>query len=192
MIEKLEELTVARFIDLACGDTSVLHGKHEVVSPFRLAVAMRNILYEFKSIADLSGTVSYLSRLDELWQAQLSLSIFSIGMELLKVEEYESVRKIISEYGINSAKMSDRRLIAEVKSRYERARHTINKIQESISGVNPEKDNVRRSFDEQTANLMAYFKFQIDVMRMKATIYAHLIARQDKEMKAQMSALKNK
>ena len=51
MIEKLEQLTIGQFIDLVCGDTSVLTGKREIVSEAKMAIALRNIVFEYKRIA---------------------------------------------------------------------------------------------------------------------------------------------
>ena len=39
---------------------------------------------------------------------------------------------------------------------------------------------------------MAHFKFQIDVSNMKATLYAHLVARFNREIKAHVEAFKKK
>ena len=46
MIEKLEQLTVDQFIDLVCGNVNVVLGKHEVCSPEKIAITVRNIVIE--------------------------------------------------------------------------------------------------------------------------------------------------
>lgn len=84
--------------------------------------------------------------------------------------------------------MTDQRVVAEVKSRLGRAKRDVAEIEQGKEET-PEV-NIRREFDEQTAALIAYFKFQIDTETMKAPIYAHLVARYIRDLKVQKAALK--
>ncbi len=189
MKKKLEELTVNQFIDLACGDMNVLIGKHEVVSDSRLAETARDIVLEYKGIVDPAGIKSYLSSAEDLVKAKISVVIFKMCRNLIDLNEHDSVREVLIEYGINAASMNDKRVAAEVKSRLERARSTVRKIEDENSRDESEKFDIRREFDAQTAALMAHFKFQIDTSSMKASIYAQLIARHNREIKAQIAAI---
>ncbi len=58
--------------------------------------------------------------------------------------------------------------------------------------VNAEREKIRGHFDAQTATMMAHFKFQIDPDTIKATLYANLVARHNREIKAQMAAMRKK
>ena len=111
---------------------------------------------------------------------------------LVDVGRHDTARNILTDMGIKAASMTERRLAAEIKSRLERAKQTVSKAEEESNPDNVEKAALRRSFDEQTASMMAYFKFQIDPAVMKATVFAHLVARQNREMKAQAAALRKK
>ncbi len=71
MIEKLEQLTIGQFVDLICGDPTILTSEGEDVSENMVVVAMRNIVYEYKEIADPSGVKSYLSDIEELLKAKI-------------------------------------------------------------------------------------------------------------------------
>lgn len=190
MKENLEDLTIGQFVELVCGDTSVLLKKHEKVSPAKLTIAMRNIVFEYRDIADLTGVKSYLSEIDELIKAKISVVIFTMCNNLVILKEYTRAREVMTEYGIKADSMNDLRVEAEVKSRLGRAKNTVTRIEIENQNETIETFNIRRAFDEQTAALMAYFKFQIDTSTMKATIYAHLVARHNKEIKAQMAAIK--
>ena len=57
MKERLEQLTLSQFVDLVCGDTSVLLGNHEIGNPNKLAAATRSIVLEYRAIADPGGTL---------------------------------------------------------------------------------------------------------------------------------------
>lgn len=55
-----------------------------------------------------------------------------------------------------------------------------------------ERDKIRAQFDALTAAIMAHFKFPIDPATIEATLYASLVARHNREIKAQMAAIKKK
>ena len=192
MIERLEQLTFGQFVDLVCGDTSVLIGKREVVNEAVLVVAMRNIVFEYKEIVDKAGVSSYLSTIEELIKAKMSVVVFQMCRNLVSLNEHDRAREVLIEYGINANSMNDQRVTAEIKSRLERAKSTIEKIENESKKDKPGSINFRRVFDTQTAMLMAHFKFQIDTSTMKATVYAHLVDQHNREVKAMRAALKKK
>ncbi len=192
MIEKLEQLTIGQFVDLVCGDTSVLTSKREIVNEAVLVIAMRNIVFEYKEIVDNAGVKGYLSSVEELVKAKISVVVFQMCLNLVALSEHDRAREVLIEYGINANSMNDQRVTAEIKSRLERAKSTIAKIENENKKDTSESINIRREFDAQTAALMAHFKFQIDTSTMKATVYAHLVDRHNKEIKAQLAALKKK
>lgn len=192
MIEKLEQLSIGQFIDLLCGDTSILTSKREIVSEAKVTNAIRNIVFEYKEIADIAGVRNYLSLMDEMIKAKISSTLFSMCNNLVSLGEHDRAREVMIVYGINAKTMNDQRVAAEIKSRLERAKSTIARIEEESNSDKKEESDIRRMFDEQTASMMAYFKFQIDTTTMKATVYAHLVARHNREIKAQLAAMNKK
>lgn len=192
MIEKLEQLSIGQFIDLLCGDTSILTSKREIVSEAKVTNAIRNIVFEYKEIADIAGVRNYLSLMDEMIKAKISSTLFSMCNNLVALGEHDRAREVMIVYGINAKTMNDQRVAAEIKSRLERAKSTIARIEEESNSDKKEDSDIRRMFDEQTASMMAYFKFQIDTTTMKASVYAHLVARHNWEIKAQLAAMNKK
>ncbi len=190
MIEKLEQLTVAQFVDLICGDTTVLLGKREIVAPAKLTECARNILLEYRMIADESGAKAYLSCAGEMLKAKIEVAVYTICSNLVKLGEHGRAREVMIENGINADSMTDQRVTAEVKSRLQRARNSVEKLGKEAESEVERLSDVRTEFDAQTAQLMAYYKFQIDTATMKATIYAHLVARHNREIKARLAAMK--
>ncbi|MCM1142001.1 MAG: hypothetical protein NC453_25815 [Muribaculum sp.] len=191
MITKLEGLTAAQFIDLVCGDTSVLLSKHEIVSPGKVAIVTRNIVCEYHCLTNEAAFKRHLSRIVDMITIKTEIVLYSICNALIAVKEYPSAREILKSAGINAERMSDQRLTAEVKSRYQRAKLKAEKL-ETDEVKTMEAADIRKSFDEQTAAMMAHYKFQINTSTMKATLYAHLVARFNREVKVQMEALKKK
>lgn len=191
MIEKLEQLTMSQFIDMVSGNTDVLRDRFEIMSPApdKLSRAMRDIVMEYKEIAEPTGAHEYLAKSENLAKAKIELSVFSMCDNLVSMGQHDRAREVLNECGINASSMDEQRLVAEIKSRIGRAKRTIHELEtEGEEGEAPE--DIRRSFDEQTAAMMSHYKFQIDVTTIKATIYAHLVARFSREVKAQIAAMK--
>lgn len=190
MNTKLEQLTIGQFIDLVCGDVSVLSAPHEVVNDTKALVATRNIIIEYKEIADPASVKGYLSDVEDLLKAKVDVIIFTMCHNLVAMGEHDRAREVVLEYGINADSMNKQRISAEVESRMARAKAAVEKIESEKDDKTPGQSDLRREFDYMTASLMSYFKFQIDTSTMKATLYAHLIARHNREIKAQIAALK--
>lgn len=190
MIERLEQLTMSDFISLVDGDTSVLTSDDDNVTDAEKALAMRNILFEYREISDPAGMRSYLSETEELIKAKISRQLFAICINLLSLGFEDHACRIFDEIGINHAKMNANMLLAVAKSSLKKAESKISDIEKSRSSVNESNVDVRRHFDEQTAAMMSHFKFQIDPSKMKATLYAHLVSRFVREIKSLSKSLK--
>lgn len=186
MKTRLEELTVSQLVDLMDGKTEVLGKPGNGEDAARIA---RDILLEYRAIVDPGAMRTYIADGEESSRAKSSVVIFSVCNFLIGMNRMDEVRAIMEDYGLNTAKWSEKRLAAEMKARLARAQNTLKRIEEE--GTEGGKDtDVRRDFDMQTAALMAHFKFQIQPDSMRATLYAHLVARFQRELKAQAEALK--
>lgn len=192
MIERLDQLTIKEFVDLICGDTGVLVRKGEFVNPEKLAKAKRDIVFEYRMVTDKIGAASDLSVAEKMVKASISAVVFGICHNLTALKEFRLVRSILHEYGVGTESMDDARITAEVKSRYERAKMDIDKSKQEMGKHESYNGNIRDDFDAQTAALMAHFKFQIDTAAMKASVYAHLVARYHQEVKAMLDAAKKR
>lgn len=190
MITTLEELTMAQFIDLVCGDTSVVVGKREVVPSKKIVSTIRNIVFEYRGIADRTGVRSFLGENSSLIKAKKDSILFTICHNLVQMGLYDQAREVLTNYGIRANSMSDQRVSAEVKSRQARAKSMVAKLEKDEQEGDVDTSQVRDSFNAQTAMLMGHFKFQIDTSTMKATLYAHLVDRYNQEIQAQLKALK--
>lgn len=193
MKKTLAELTAAQFVDLVCGDTSILLGKHEVPNQIALATTTRNIVIEYKSIADPGAMRAFLTHTEVSLKAQISLIVFSMCNTLIALDAIDKVKEILSEYGLSVSNMDKKRLAKEVNRHLARAKLDYERLEsESSSDKMPDPSDIRRSFDKQTATMMAHFKFQIDTTMMQATLYAHLVERFSAEIKAQKDASRKK
>lgn len=181
----LQHLTVAQFVDILCGDLSHLNGHTDKVK------AARDIVMEYRELTDGAGFKSYIMQNEELAKAKIEMIVFGMCANLCQLQRLDLVREVLDGAEIRYRSRNDTQLAAEVKMRFNKAKSTI----EKNTGNTPDDaemtpEQIRRGFDSQTAALMAHFKFQIDSETMKATLYAHLVARLHAEIKAQQAALK--
>lgn len=192
MKENLEQLTLSQFVDLVCGDTSVLLAKHEIPNPNKVAVATRNIVLEYRSIADPGGTSSYFKHVEDWIKAKMNVIIFTMCNNLASLKQYSRAREVLVEYGLSASSWTDNRVEATIQARLAQAKRELEDLEAENEKVIAEREKIRAQFDAQTASLMAHFKFQIDPATIKATLYANLVARHNREVKARMAALKKK
>lgn len=192
MKENLEQLTLSQFVDLVCGDTSVLLGSHEVGNPNKLAVATRNIVLEYRAIADPGGTGSYFKHVEDWIKAKMNVIIFTMCNNLVSLKQYGRAREVLEDYGLPASGWSDGRVDGTIQAKLAQSQRDLEELEAENEKVMAEREKIRQQFDAQTASLMAHFKFQIDPATIKATLYANLVARHNREIKAQMAAMKRK
>lgn len=190
MIDRLDKLTLSQFVDMVCGDNDVLLSRHEVASSNKIAIAVRNIVLEYREIADPGGMRSYLNHVERWIKAKIDVIIFTMCINLAAFNQYDSVREILESYGLSVSGWNDGRVEGFAKARLAQAKREIDTLEEDNANADIERDRIRAQFDSQTAALMAHFRFQIDPATIKASLYANLVARHNREIKAQMAALK--
>lgn len=191
MKEHLSQLTMKEYIELMCGDDSILLEGENNVIPQQLSIVKRNIIFEYKQIADTSGVMSYLSDEDNKKKTTLEVLLYQMCDTLIKMKAFDEVRDILQKYGLRAFEMSEDKLRETVKSRLNRAlsMQKRNNIQEDES-ENLTSEEIRIMFDKQTAHLMTYFKFQINVCEIGAAIYANMVNQYNREIKEKMALLK--
>ena len=189
MIERLEQLTLAQFVDLVCGDTKILQcgGNAD-----KTAIALRNIVMEYRNIADPGGTHSYLQRVEDWIKAKIEVLVFTMCLNLATLKQFGRACEVLDAYGLSSSGWSDSRVEGTINARLSQAQRRLDEIEAENEKADADRENIRARFDTQTAELMAHFKFQINPDTIKATLYANLVARYNREIKAQMTAMRKK
>lgn len=190
MKTRLDELTTAEFIDLVCGHKDVLLRKHEIPNPYKLTIALRNIVMEYRSIADPGGNATYLQRVDAIIKSRLTVTVYSMCQNLVLLEQFERVREILKAAGLPADDWNDKRIESEVHIHLQKGKRAVEEIDDDEDEGEQEGENIRNAFHEMIAAMMAHFKFQIDVSTMMAPVFAHLTARYHAEMKAMKKAMK--
>lgn len=182
------------YIELLSGNDSSLIENDERVSPQQLAIIKRNIILEYKTISDPTAMASYMSEENSKKNNRLEILLFQLCSNLISVKAFDDVRTILKDYGLRADSMSDKKVKEEVEARLKRAlsikkRDSIDEEDKTDEKMTP--NELRNVYDRQTAHLMTYFKFQINIAEISATVYANMINQYNQEIKAKMSMLKN-
>lgn len=182
------------YIELLSGNDSILIENDERVSPQQLAIIKRNIILEYKTISDPTAMASYMSEENSKKNNRLEILLFQLCSNLISVKAFGDVRTILKDYGLRADSMSDKKVKEEVEARLKRAlsikkRDSIDEEDKTDEKMSP--NELRNIYDRQTAHLMTYFKFQINIAEISATVYANMINQYNQEIKAKMSMLKN-
>lgn len=190
MRTRLDELTTAEFIELVCGNKDVLLGKHEVPNQYKLTVALRDIVMEYRAIADPGGNAAYLQRVDAIIKSRLTVTVYSMCQNLVLLKQFDRARDVLVAAGLPAMGWDDKRMESEVHIRLQKGKRAVEESDGDDDDGKLEKDSIRNAFNAMVAAMMAHFKFQIDVSTMMAPVFAHLTARYHAEVKAMKKALK--
>lgn len=190
MKTRLDQLTTAEFIELVCGNSEVLLGKRETVRPYTLAIALRNIVMEYRSIADPGGNASYFQRINSLIKARLSVAIYAYGQMLVDMQLFEDARDLLISAGHPATGWNLKRIKSEVHIQLQKSRRIMDEPENDEKENQEDKEHIRDSFNSMIAAMMAHFKFQIDIATMMAPVFAHLVERYHAEIKAMKKAMK--
>lgn len=190
MKTRLDQLTTAEFIDLVCGNKDVLLSKHEMPSPYKLTIALRNIVMEYRSIADPGGNATYLQRMDAIIKSRLAVTVYSMCQNLVLLKRSDKAREVLIAAGLPAEGWNDKRIESEVHIQLQKGKRAFDEADKDDDSAEVEKENIRNAFNAMIAAMMAHFKFQIDVTSMMAPVFAHLVARYHTEIKAMKKAMK--
>ncbi len=195
MIKSLSKLTMRQYIELVCGDVSVLTGKGEIAAPAQLQKTRKRIIFEYARLSDNAGSKIFLSDHSMRIKAKAELVLFQCLNNALALGAFDEVRGVMKEYGI-AKDMDDNQVSVEVARLLKRAKTNIKRHEQEQMQKDDEKeptaDEIRIQFDRQAASLMTYFKFQIDFDTMPASQFACMVDQAHKQINAQMAAMSKK
>lgn len=191
MIRELSDLTMRQYVDMLCGDASVLLERREVASPKEIESVRRKLVFDYARLSDSAGMRAMLSEMERKKKAHAELLLFQVLSNLIALRGFAEARGVLRTYGI-AREMDDAQTAAEVERLLRRA-ETEKKRAEQERGEKPKEHSpaeIRAQFDRQAASLMSYFKFQIDFNAIPASQFACLVDQAQREIKAKMAACK--
>ena len=183
MISRLDELTMAQFVDLACGDYSLVDGD---------AARAGELIGEFQRVSNPSGYRALLNDRTDRARQRARVLLYSVLVVLLSLDGEDEVRRVLAELGRNrlSTMESERlRMQVEQLARSEKAaleRAEKEKKEEEVRDAG----KIRGDFYAEAAVLMRHFRMPIDFHAVNAEVYANLRRQAAEEMRTMAAARK--
>lgn len=174
MKKELSRYTMAQFIDIACGDYScIIAGTEKKERVAESLIAQYN---------DMSDPVSAKARLidrEKIARNECKIALLRIILNLINVYgAYQEVRDVLGVCGYSHLlNRDDEKLKAKLEQMLRSEEFLKKRMQEERQEENKDvsEEDIRNSFDEQTASLMAHFKFSINHEKISASVYANLV-----------------
>lgn len=186
MIERLDELTMKQFIDMNCGKLDVLGSG----SPFELAVKREQLLVEYRAIVDNPGLMAMVTSHEFEIKAKGRVVLYKICRNLIDIKAYDEVRSILDIYGIHGE--DNEKIGTQISSLLKRSEFEYKRILEhkdtEIAEPISEK-SIRDGYAAEIASIMAYYKMPLDINNVSASVYAHLVAQANMEIRRKTEAL---
>lgn len=194
MKTRLSELTLARFIDLECGELDVLKDSHDEQVPVERLVEVRGeISREFQAIACPASYKSMVIDREKKSRLRAKAVLFGSLKSLMELEAYDEVRELMSAAGIDCTGFDDNRLAAEVAQRLNTVAFELKRMGMDMpkhEDVTP--DDVRRSYEGMVADLMIANKMSIDIETIRASVFASMVHKANEMAKAMNAKIKSK
>lgn len=187
MKKRLDQYTMAQFIDIACGDYSSIGADHKAARP-----VAESLIMQYNRMSDVTSSMANLLGRTKVERCKDRIILYRILLNLVNVyKAYDDVRDILKTTGdTDAAELADEKLSERLEQML-RSEEFLQKrlMQERVAEVPKEvsEDEIRASFDRQTARLMAHFKFAINHERISASVYASLVdiaCRQQRQQQA--------
>ena len=162
MKSRLNEITLAKFIELLCGNYFVLSDSDEVKES-ELQERARSLIASYRFIADKPGMRALIADKEESVKLKMKVFFLRICNMLVLQEEFADVRLLLS--------MIDELLrYATFEQQRNEEAH-----KKSESGAKPSSDNIRSYYDAEIAFIMTYVKMNIDMHHINAAVYANIV-----------------
>lgn len=183
MIERLDELTMAQYIDIACGDYALIDWDGKKAA---------ELIGEFEKISNPIRFAAALRERESNVKKKMKVLLYSVLLNLLALDADDKVREVLVEIGKGEYKDVDKEVLQKKLKQWLRTdkaameREAFMKEKErKESGVEERgPKQIRADFFTEVAVLMRHFKMPIDVHSINAEVYANLRRQAEEEVKA--------
>lgn len=183
MKERLNQLSIAEFIELSCGRMEVLLAPGEDVGERQLKERASSLVYEYREIVNPAGARSMLIEKED--EARLSAEILMLRTceSLCKLGGGDMAREVMALH-IEGYTNSGEALLKDISGRIREKEFLRKRIEGTKEPVEPPTEKeIRDSFDSEIATVMAYFKMSIDLNVTNAAVYANIVRQAYEDMK---------
>lgn len=184
MIENISEISLKNFIELLCGNYSVLQQGEECLS-LDLKKKASDLIFEYRKIVNPSGVESYLMDREEDVKIKSRLLALRMCKALLSLGDVDFVIQSMKDMGYGN--ISVEKVGGKIDRHIAECLYMKKKHDDRLkNNQNPRQQDIRESYDAEIAFIMTYFKMNIDVRTISAGIYAHMVRQADNEIKRKL------
>lgn len=183
MIERLNQLSLAQFIELSCGDNSVLLEENENASEKEMKQLASRFILEYRTLMNPTGVKAIMAEKENALKIDARIFLLKLCKSLCILEGYEQVREALKES--LPANLTNDRLKKSVENMLHEAEFYKKRTEDMAVADNPaiNENAIRASFDSEIAFVMTYFKMQIDIHTINAAVYANIVQRANTEIR---------
>lgn len=185
MITTLSRLPLNSFIELVCGNCSVLR-ESENECETELKKAASDLIYAYRCIVNPSGMETALMDMGDILKVKSKIQLCKILQALLSIQAFEDVKGILAELGYNENTAENMRI--RIERMLAEAEYMKHRLKNDSPKTKPQTvEEKRASFDTEIAFLMTYFKMSIDTRIVTAGVYANMLRQADVEIKRKLN-----
>lgn len=184
MIENISEISLKNFIELLCGNYSVLQQGEECLS-LDLKKKASDLIFEYRKIVNPSGVESYLMDREEDVKIKSRLLALRMCKALLSLGDVDFVIHSMKDMGYGS--IAAEKVGSKIDRHIAECLYMQKKHDDRLeNNQNSRPNNVRESYDTEIAFIMTYFKMNIDINIISAGIYANMVRQADNEIRRKL------
>ena len=190
MKERLDQLTLAEFIELSCGNSKVLLEKHEVGNDESMLKLAASLMNEYKSIA--SPTKAKMDLIDAEDGAKLVMKekCARILVMLCTQGHAEMTVEILEELDIDTSSLdTPEKIKVRCEALLNEAKYDLERFEEQqkdkeSKGSKKDANSIRKAWNSEIAYVMSTLRMPIDIHSTSAAIYANLVRQAGERAKA--------
>lgn len=184
---RLNELSLAQFIELVCGDYSVLLKDGEMADNELLEKTTSELLDYYRSITDNANFKAQLMEKEERIKSKAKILVLRMCSNLVSYKSYADVRSLLELLEEDVVGLTDRDISEKVDEMLRIAvfeEHRNEFVKEKEVQIKRSPDEIRASFNAEIAFVMTYFKMNIDINTINAAVYANMIHQAEIQLKS--------
>lgn len=190
MKERLDQLTLAEFIELSCGEPKVLLEKHEVGEEKKLLAVASNLMSEYKSIASPTKAKIDLIEAEDGAKLVMKEKCARILVMLCTQGHEEMTLEVLEELDIDTSSLTTpEKIKTRCQALLNEAKYDLDRYNEQQKEKDEKKgkksaNDIRKSWNSEIAYVMSTLRMPIDIHSTNAAIYANLVRQAGERAKA--------
>lgn len=188
MLERLNQIALCDFIELLCGDYSVLVPSGDTVDNETLNSIASKLISQYQSIVNPLGMQAMVEEYEDRSKEKMNILLLRVCQTLLSLNAYEDVRNILADIDYDCLTLTEEQIKLKTEglvraALFEQKRNDELRQKEECKHKKSAPEQIRASFDAEIAFMMMYFKMPIDIHTTNAAVYANIVHQADVDIR---------